>query len=29
MKLVKWAEQVQDRPKWNDIAEKAKILLEL
>jgi len=29
MKLMKWAEQVQDRPKWKDIVEKAKILSEL
>jgi len=29
MKLVKWAEQVQDRSKWKDIVEKAKTLLEL
>ena len=29
MKLIKWAEQVQDRLKWKDIAEKAKTLLEL
>ena len=26
MKLVKWAEQVQDRLKWKDIVEKAKTL---
>jgi len=29
MKLVKWAEQVQDHSKWKDIVEKAKILSEL
>jgi len=29
MKPVKWAEQVQDRLKWNDIVEKAKTLTEL
>jgi hypothetical protein len=29
MKRTKWAEQVQDRPKWKDIVEKAKILSEL
>ena len=29
MKLVKWAEHVQDRLKWKDIVEKAKTLLEL
>jgi len=29
MKLMKWAEQVQDRLKWKDIVEKAKILSEL
>jgi len=29
MKLVKWAEQVQDRVKWKDIVEKAKTLTEL
>jgi len=29
MKLMKWAEQVQDRPKWKDIVEKAKTLSEL
>jgi hypothetical protein len=29
MKLIKWAEQVQDRLKWKDIVEKAKILSEL
>jgi len=29
MKLMKWAEQVQDRFKWKDIVEKAKILSEL
>jgi hypothetical protein len=27
--LKKWAEQVQDRLKWNDIVEKAKTLTEL
>ena len=26
MKLVKWAEQVQDRPKWKDIVDKAKTI---
>ena len=29
MKLVKWAEHVQDRLKWKDIVEKANILSEL
>jgi hypothetical protein len=29
LKLTKWAEQVQDRLKWKDIVEKAKILPEL
>jgi hypothetical protein len=29
MKLLKWVEQVQDRRKWKDIVEKAKILSEL
>jgi len=29
MKLVKWAEQVQDRSKWKAIAKKAKNLSEL
>jgi hypothetical protein len=29
MKLINWAEQVQDRPKWKDIVEKAKTLSEL
>jgi len=29
MKLMKWAEQVQDRLKWKDIVEKAKTLTEL
>ena len=29
MKLVKWAEQVQDRSKWRAIVEKAKTLSEL
>ena len=29
MKLMKWAEQVQDRLKWKDIIEKAKTLSEL
>jgi hypothetical protein len=29
MKLVKWAEQVQDHSKWKDIVEKAKTLSEL
>jgi hypothetical protein len=28
MKLMKWAEQVQDRRKWKDIVEKAKTLTE-
>jgi len=28
-KLMKWAEQVQDRLKWKDIVEKAKTLPEL
>jgi hypothetical protein len=28
-KLIKWAEQVQDRLKWKDIVEKAKTLPEL
>jgi hypothetical protein len=29
MKLIKWAEQVQDRLKWKDIFEKAKTVSEL
>ena len=29
MKLMKWAEQIQDRLKWKDIVEKANILPEL
>jgi len=29
MKRMKWAEQVQDRPKWKAIVEKAKNLSEL
>ena len=29
MKLMKWAEQVQDRLKWKDIFKKAKTLSEL
>jgi hypothetical protein len=29
IKLMKWAEQVQDRLKWKDIVEKAKTLPEL
>ena len=29
MKLVKWAESVQDCSKWNAIVEKAKTLSEL
>jgi len=29
MKLMKWAEQVQDRLRWKDIVEKAKTLSEL
>jgi hypothetical protein len=29
MKIVKWTEQVQDRPKWKVIVEKAKTLPEL
>ena len=29
MKLVKWAEQVQDRSKWKAIVEKAKTLSQL
>ena len=29
MKLIKWTEQVQDRPKWKVIVEKAKTLSEL
>jgi len=29
MKLMKWAEQVQDRLKWRDIVERAKTLSEL
>jgi hypothetical protein len=29
MKLIKWAEQIQDRLKWKDIVEKAKSLPEL
>ena len=29
MKLMKWAEQVQDRLKWKDIVEKSKTLSEL
>jgi hypothetical protein len=28
MKLIKWAEQVQDRLRWKDIVEKAKTLPE-
>ena len=27
-KLIKWAEQVQDRLKWKDVVEKAKTLVE-
>jgi hypothetical protein len=27
-KLMKWAEQVQDRLKWKDIVQKAKTLSE-
>ena len=29
MKLIKWAEQVQDRLKWKDIVEKANTLPDL
>jgi hypothetical protein len=29
MKLIKWAEQVQDRLKWKDFVEKAKTVPEL
>jgi len=29
MKLMKWAEQVQDRLKWKDIVEKTKIQSDL
>jgi hypothetical protein len=29
MELMYWAEQVQDRLKWKDIVEKAKILPEM
>jgi len=29
MKLMKWAEQLQDRLKWKDVVEKAKTLSEL
>ena len=29
MKLMKWAEQVQDRLKWKDIVEKVKTVPEL
>jgi hypothetical protein len=29
MEIVKWPEQVQDRPKWKVIVEKAKTLPEL
>ena len=29
MKLIKWAEQVQDRLKWKEIVEKAKTIPEL
>ena len=29
MKIIKWAEQVQDRLKWKDIVENAKTLPEL
>ena len=29
MKLMNWAEQVQDRLKWKDIVEKAKLLSDL
>jgi hypothetical protein len=29
LKLMKWAEQAQDRLKWKDIVEKAKTLPEL
>jgi len=29
LKLVKWAEQIQDRLKWKDIVEKAKTVPEL
>jgi hypothetical protein len=29
MKLMKWAEQVQDRLKWKEIVEKAKTIPEL
>jgi hypothetical protein len=29
MKLIKWAEQVQDRLKWKDIVEKANTRPEL
>ena len=26
MRLMKWTEQVQDRPKWKDIVEKSKTI---
>ena len=29
MKIIKWAEQVQDRLKWEDIVEKAKTVQEV
>jgi len=29
MRLMKWAEQVQDRSKWKNIVEKAKTVSEL
>jgi len=29
MKLMKWAEKVQDRVKWKEIVEKAKTVSEL
>jgi hypothetical protein len=29
MKIVKWTEHVQDRPKWKVIVEKSKTLPEL
>ena len=29
IKVMKWAEQVEDRLKWKDIVERVKTLLEL
>ena len=29
MKILKWAEQVQDRLKWKDVVENAKTLQEV